>query len=53
MMSDQRRELESLRAARLSDSRTWEERERRYLNQIEELERKLRACRDELERRTR
>ena len=48
MMSDQRRELEALRAARLSDSRTFEERERRYLNQIEELQRKLRAARDEL-----
>ena len=48
MTADQRRELEALRAARLSDSRTWEERERHYLNQLEELERKLKAARDEL-----
>ena len=49
MMADHRRELEALRAARLSDSRTWEERERRYLKLGEELERKLKATRDELE----
>ena len=47
-MADQRRELEMSRAARLHDQREWAERERRYLNQLEELERKLKAAKDEL-----
>ena len=48
MMHDQRRELETLRAQRFLDKRQWEERERFFLNRIEELERKLKAVRDEL-----
>ena len=48
MMADQRRELEMSRAARLHDQREWAQRERRYLNQIEELERTLKTARDAL-----
>ena len=48
MMADQRRELEALRATHVRENREWEERTRFYVNQIEELERNLRARRDEL-----
>ena len=48
MMSDQRREVEASRAARLHDQREWAQRERHYLNLVDELERKLKAARDQL-----
>ena len=48
MMADQRRELEALRAEHVRENREWEEQTRFYLNRIEELERKLKAARDEL-----
>ena len=48
MMADQRRELEALRATLASREQNWQARERHYLNQIEQLERQLKAARDEL-----
>ena len=48
MMSDQRRELDVLRFQYDKQRSDWEQRERRYVNQIEELERKLASARDEL-----
>ena len=48
MMSDQRRELDVLRFQYDKQRSDWEQQQRRLLNQIEELERKLKAARDEL-----
>ena len=48
MMADHRRDIAILNAHRIRDRQEWDQRERRYLNQIEELERKLKAARDEL-----
>ena len=48
MMSDQRRELEALRFKYDKERQDWEQQQRRLLNQVEELERKLKAARDEL-----
>ena len=47
-MSDQRRELDALRYKYDKERQEWEQQQRRLLNQIEELERKLKPARDEL-----
>ena len=48
MTADQRRELEALRFKYDKERQDWEQQHRRLLNQVEELERKLKAARDEL-----
>ena len=49
MMADHRRELEALRYQHEHERLDWQSMQRSLINQIEELERKLKAARDELE----